>query len=256
MDIEFKEGAVCYADGRQWDCDGKHLRSSPIETASLLWALKRDDFQLNTIKQGDYIEASELDIEQKYNDAVEVFGLFGFERDTGYDDNLTIPLYECLKALRSRLIASDCAGVRKLTYKQVMAVGELKRLDIERETLLSYGEYAPNHFLPKAGKYAVSDKEPEKSAPKIAPDLTPDLISNQEVKMQKNKPVVAQVMIDLTERMEIGIKTYGEALRANNGRDALQDAYEEALDLACYLKQAMIEKEIANYEKALKCSGG
>lgn len=64
--------------------------------------------------------------------------------------------------------------------------------------------------------------------------------------LQKNKPVVAQVMIDLTERMEIGIKTYGEALRDNNGRDAMQDAYEEALDLACYLKQVMIERDNEN----------
>jgi len=28
-----------------------------------------------------------------------------------------------------------------------------------------------------------------------------------------------------------------------NGRDALQDAYEEALDLACYLKQAIEERK-------------
>ena len=73
-----------------------------------------------------------------------------------------------------------------------------------------------------------------------------DIKPAKEIAMQKNKPVVAQVMIDLTERMEIGIKTYGEALRANNGRDALQDAYEEALDLACYLKQVMIERDNAN----------
>jgi hypothetical protein len=29
----------------------------------------------------------------------------------------------------------------------------------------------------------------------------------------------------------------------NNGRDALLDAYEEALDLACYLKQAILERD-------------
>jgi len=29
-----------------------------------------------------------------------------------------------------------------------------------------------------------------------------------------------------------------------NGRDALKDAYEEALDLAMYLKQAMIERDL------------
>jgi hypothetical protein len=50
------------------------------------------------------------------------------------------------------------------------------------------------------------------------------------------------VAADLAGRKAQGIRTYGGALQANNGRDALQDAYEEALDLACYLKQAMVER--------------
>lgn len=48
---------------------------------------------------------------------------------------------------------------------------------------------------------------------------------------------------DLVEREKVGIARYGMALRPHNGRDALRDAYEEALDLACYLKQAMIERD-------------
>jgi hypothetical protein len=32
-------------------------------------------------------------------------------------------------------------------------------------------------------------------------------------------------------------------LQAFNGRDALRDAYEEALDLACYLRQAIAERD-------------
>ena len=46
---------------------------------------------------------------------------------------------------------------------------------------------------------------------------------------------------DIEERVQKGKIEYGERLRAFNGRDALQDAYEEALDLALYLKQALIE---------------
>lgn len=57
------------------------------------------------------------------------------------------------------------------------------------------------------------------------------------------RPVVTQVMDDLIERLEKGIGEYGQALRANNGRKSLQDAYEEALDLACYLKQAINERK-------------
>lgn len=54
--------------------------------------------------------------------------------------------------------------------------------------------------------------------------------------------IVDLVKVDLDERRRIGIQTYGEPLMPHNGRDALQDAYEEALDLACYLRQAIEER--------------
>lgn len=55
-------------------------------------------------------------------------------------------------------------------------------------------------------------------------------------------PIVDLVMQDMQERKRLGIQRYGVALQANNGRDALRDAYEEALDLAIYLRQAMEER--------------
>ena len=57
-----------------------------------------------------------------------------------------------------------------------------------------------------------------------------------------SRPVHEQVMDDLRERMEFGTRKYGTPLQANNGRNPLLDAYEEALDLACYLKQALVEQ--------------
>ncbi len=51
------------------------------------------------------------------------------------------------------------------------------------------------------------------------------------------------VRIDLEAREQVGIQRYGTALQPHNGRDALRDAYEEALDLACYLRQAMAERD-------------
>jgi len=36
---------------------------------------------------------------------------------------------------------------------------------------------------------------------------------------------------------------HGTHLQARNGRDALQDAYEEAVDLALYLKQVLMERD-------------
>ena len=55
--------------------------------------------------------------------------------------------------------------------------------------------------------------------------------------------IQSQVIADIEARREVGIKRYGTALQPHNGRDALVDAYEEVLDLACYLKQRIVEDE-------------
>jgi hypothetical protein len=57
------------------------------------------------------------------------------------------------------------------------------------------------------------------------------------------RDVVDFVKDDLDTRRELGIRRYGQALRAHNGRDALQDAYEELLDLVCYIRQLLEEKK-------------
>jgi hypothetical protein len=41
----------------------------------------------------------------------------------------------------------------------------------------------------------------------------------------------------------MGIAKYGTPLQTFNGRDPLIDAYQEALDLAVYLKQAIMERK-------------
>jgi hypothetical protein len=51
------------------------------------------------------------------------------------------------------------------------------------------------------------------------------------------------VVKDLEQRSLKGSLEYGGPLRAHNGRDALWDAYEEALDLAMYLRQAIWERD-------------
>jgi hypothetical protein len=50
-------------------------------------------------------------------------------------------------------------------------------------------------------------------------------------------------MGDMQTRLNIGIERYGTGLQANNGRDMLRDAYEEALDLCVYLRGAMYERD-------------
>jgi len=59
-------------------------------------------------------------------------------------------------------------------------------------------------------------------------------------------PVWQLVVDDMHARDAIGRQRYGVPLRAFNGRDALRDAYEEALDLAVYLRQAIEERKNGN----------
>ena len=135
-DIEWKDGAVCYADVRQWTFDADLLTDCRGNLMSLSSPLELKDFQLNEPRQGDYIPKSELDTEQKYNDAVEVFGLFGISVH-GKGFNYLKPANTLL------VIDSDWEFIgtseddseleRKITYNQLMAIGKLKRLMNERD---------------------------------------------------------------------------------------------------------------------------
>lgn len=58
----------------------------------------------------------------------------------------------------------------------------------------------------------------------------------------KREQVLPHVMADMAARIAKGADEYGEPLTTFNGQDALVDAYEEALDLAVYLKQALLER--------------
>lgn len=53
----------------------------------------------------------------------------------------------------------------------------------------------------------------------------------------------AIVMDDFGKRDFMGRRKYGVPLQPHNGRDALKDAYEEALDLCVYLRQAIYERD-------------
>ena len=51
------------------------------------------------------------------------------------------------------------------------------------------------------------------------------------------------VIKDMEERNRFGAEKYGTTLRAFNGRDPIVDAYQEALDLCVYLRQAIEERK-------------
>lgn len=66
--------------------------------------------------------------------------------------------------------------------------------------------------------------------------------------IKNDGPHICDLVInDLKTRKLEGIKKYGTPLQAFNHRDALQDAYEEALDLCQYLKQAIEERDANHF---------
>lgn len=81
-------------------------------------------------------------------------------------------------------------------------------------------------------KAAMESMNPAKNNNKKEPDPIPN----------EKTPIVDLVLADLTVRSLLGKKKYGTLLQAHNGRDALVDAYQEAMDLCMYLRQALAEK--------------
>ena len=63
---------------------------------------------------------------------------------------------------------------------------------------------------------------------------------------RKNKAepyVLPLVLTDLSARAIDGAEKYGTFLQPHNERDALVDAYQEALDLCMYLRQTLYERD-------------
>lgn len=59
----------------------------------------------------------------------------------------------------------------------------------------------------------------------------------------QQRDIITKVIADIEARDKNGIAKYGTRLQPFNGRDALWDAYEEALDKAVYTRQALYEAQ-------------
>jgi len=57
-----------------------------------------------------------------------------------------------------------------------------------------------------------------------------------------SEPIWDLVVEDMKERDRMGRRKHGTPLQAHNGRNPLIDAYQEALDLVVYLRQAIEEQ--------------
>jgi hypothetical protein len=59
------------------------------------------------------------------------------------------------------------------------------------------------------------------------------------------REILPLVIADLTERIAIGTREYGSPLAVESSNDALSYAYDEALDLALYLRQEIERRELS-----------
>lgn len=72
----------------------------------------------------------------------------------------------------------------------------------------------------------------------------PKPVQDQPPPIPSDRPAVWDLVIgDMRSRDEVGRARYGTPLQPHNGRDALVDAYQEALDLVAYLRQAIAERD-------------
>jgi hypothetical protein len=70
-----------------------------------------------------------------------------------------------------------------------------------------------------------------------------DATTQQPLPKPGQEVVLFHVLDDFKRRAETGKAQYGTYLETHNGRDALVDAYQEALDLCMYLKQTIMERD-------------
>ena len=86
--------------------------------------------------------------------------------------------------------------------------------------------------------YTVQDQCPTCYPPKRS------LVENQSEPIPNDLPAVWDLVIeDMRSRDAVGTRRYGVRLQPFNGRDALVDAYQEALDLVVYLRTAIFERD-------------
>lgn len=82
----------------------------------------------------------------------------------------------------------------------------------------------------------------EKTSPTSDPEVNP-ATSKEPTPKGSGINIVDLVKADIEARAVEGEKTYGERLKAFNGRSGLTDAYQEAVDLVVYLRQVLEERK-------------
>ncbi len=80
--------------------------------------------------------------------------------------------------------------------------------------------------------------------------VTPDLNAAQPMPLNGTGPDIWKLVIaDMEGRNDLGVRTYGGPLRLFDGRINLVDLYQEQLDVVCYMRKEIEEREaLKNHE--------
>ena len=92
------------------------------------------------------------------------------------------------------------------------------------------------------GWHVAQAREGEEGSSKGAGEMINAATAKQAAPSGQGNPILGMVLADLTNRALEGKEKYGEPLKAHNGRNALWDLYQELLDAAMYIRQAIEEQ--------------
>lgn len=130
-----------------------------------------------------------------------------------------------------------------------MLIGQLAFMYLDRPAAVPYGAVGrTSHYQgQKRGPQPAWSRVVPDGAPSVSRPLHPASVHAEQARPVPNDGPAIQdlVLNDIRDRKALGIQRYGTALQAHSGRDMLLDAYEEALDLAIYLRGALAERETA-----------
>ncbi len=90
----------------------------------------------------------------------------------------------------------------------------------------------------------VNDPQPNPRPNLLHPYVWDEVLKDLPVRASFRVPLptIQAFRLDVTERDQIGQAKYAMRLQPFNGRDAVVDAYQEAMDQTVYLKQACLEQ--------------
>jgi hypothetical protein len=113
-----------------------------------------------------------------------------------------------------------------------------------------YDGYAPARPFPKLVTEFGQPAPIQNDKPALWPMVIEDFKNYYGEELIGKTPHLSVVIADMNSRDQFGRKKYGVPLQMHNGRNAVNDAYEELLDGAVYLKQAI--EEGTNYDKSFQ----